>query len=92
MGKSNGILRYDNLVTCSSPLEFWKEFARSCALVKVVDYQNVVVGIIAGHDYPRPYREFMKMFFDDKACAVYLERPHRPDGFICQTCFMPMAL
>lgn len=38
------------------------------------------------HDYPNTYREFVTMFFDNKACATYLEKLRWPHGFICPSC------
>ena len=40
----------------------------------------------AGRDYPRTYREFVKMFPDEKACTNYLERLRWPRGFCCPAC------
>lgn len=45
-----------------------------------------VPGPMAGSDYPRTYREFVKMFPDDAACAAYLERLRWPQGFTCPAC------
>lgn len=42
--------------------------------------------LIAGRDYPNTYREFVKMFPDDRACAAYLARLRWPEGFICPVC------
>lgn len=42
--------------------------------------------LIAGHDYPRTYREFVTMFPDDDTCATYLERLRWPSGFLCPAC------
>ena len=42
--------------------------------------------IVAGHDYPRTYREFVVMFPDDEACASYFEQLRWPKGFICPAC------
>lgn len=36
--------------------------------------------LVAGHDYPRTYREFVTMFPDNVACAAYLERLRWPSG------------
>ena len=41
---------------------------------------------MAGRDYPRTYREFVRMFNDDDACAAYLEQLRWPDGFVCPAC------
>ena len=32
------------------------------------------LGLVAGHDYPDTYREFVEMFPDNTACEVYLMR------------------
>ncbi len=40
----------------------------------------------AGRDYPRTYRDFVKMFPDEEACATYLEQLRWPRGFTCPTC------
>ncbi|MDA1055380.1 MAG: IS1595 family transposase [Planctomycetota bacterium] len=40
----------------------------------------------AGRDYPRTYREFVKMFPDEEACTAYLERLRWPRGFSCPAC------
>lgn len=45
-----------------------------------------VVTLVAGLDYPRTYREFVKMFPDNQACSTYLEHLRWPDGFICPAC------
>lgn len=42
--------------------------------------------LVAGHDYPRTYREFVGMFPDDEACVRYLEQLRWPDGFVCPAC------
>ncbi len=42
--------------------------------------------LIAGHDYPRFYREFVRNFPDDSSCATYLEQLRWPNGFTCPTC------
>jgi transposase-like protein len=42
--------------------------------------------LVAGHDYPSTYREFVGMFPDVQACAAYLERLRWPEGFICASC------
>jgi len=42
--------------------------------------------LVAGHDYPRTYREFVEMFPDDQACACYFERLRWPKGFVCWAC------
>lgn len=44
--------------------------------------------LVAGHDYPRTYREFVEMFPDDQACASYFERLRWPKGFVCPACKM----
>jgi transposase-like protein len=40
----------------------------------------------AGRDYPRTYRDFVKMFPDEEACATYLEQLRWPSGFSCPAC------
>jgi transposase-like protein len=40
----------------------------------------------AGRDYPRTYREFVKMFPDEEACTAYLEQLRWPRGFRCPAC------
>jgi transposase-like protein len=40
----------------------------------------------AGRDYPRTYRDFVKMFPDEEACATYLEQLRWPRGFSCPAC------
>jgi transposase-like protein len=40
----------------------------------------------AGRDYPRTYRELVKMFPDEEACATYLEQLRWPRGFSCPAC------
>lgn len=42
--------------------------------------------LVKGLDYPHTYREFVEMFPDDEACAIYLERLRWPNGFICPSC------
>lgn len=42
--------------------------------------------LIAGHDYPNTYREFVKMFPNDLACSKYLEQLRWSEGFICPSC------
>ena len=42
--------------------------------------------LIPGRDYPNTYREFVKMFPDDTACAAFLARLRWPEGFICPVC------
>ena len=44
------------------------------------------MALVAGHDYPNTYREFVAMFPDNPACAAYLMRLRWPDGFICSAC------
>lgn len=41
---------------------------------------------MAGRDYPRTYREFVKMFADEEACAAYLEQLRWSNVFICPAC------
>ena len=40
----------------------------------------------AGRDYPRTYRDFVKMFPDEEACITYLEQLRWPRGFKCPAC------
>jgi transposase-like protein len=42
--------------------------------------------LVAGHDYPNTYREFVKMFPDNPACVIYLMHLRWPEGFICPAC------
>lgn len=42
--------------------------------------------LIAGRDYPRTYREFVKFFHDDAACEAYLQKLRWPNGFECPVC------
>jgi len=42
--------------------------------------------LVPSIDYPDTYREFVKMFPDDAACAAYLARLRWPEGFICPAC------
>jgi len=37
-------------------------------------------------DFPSIYRDFVKMFPDNSACAAYLERLRWPNGFVCPVC------
>jgi transposase-like protein len=37
-------------------------------------------------DFPSIYRDFVKMFPNDPACAAYLERLRWPNGFVCPAC------
>jgi transposase-like protein len=37
-------------------------------------------------DFPSIYRDFMKMFPNDSACAAFLERLRWPNGFVCPAC------
>lgn len=39
-----------------------------------------------GSDFPRTYRQFVKKFLDDLACAAYLEKVRWPSGFCCPAC------
>lgn len=43
-------------------------------------------GLVAGRDYPNTYREFVRMYPDDAACAACLERLRWPTGFVCPKC------
>ena len=36
--------------------------------------------------FPSIYRDFVKMFPDNTACAAYLERLRWPNGFVCPAC------
>lgn len=45
--------------------------------------------LLPGRDYPRTYREFVKMFPDENACANYLEELRWAKGFICPSCGTP---
>jgi len=42
--------------------------------------------LLAGHNYPNTYREFVAMFPDNSACGAYLMHLRWPDGFICPVC------
>ena len=42
--------------------------------------------LVQGVDYPNTYREFIKMFPDDSACAAYLARLRWPEEFTCPAC------
>ena len=42
--------------------------------------------LIVSHDYPDSYKEFVRSFPDDNACALYLEELRWPNGFICPVC------
>ena len=46
---------------------------------------------MAGQDYPRTYREFVRMFPDDPACVAYVERLRWPEGFVCPSCRVAAA-
>ncbi|MDO9528873.1 MAG: IS1595 family transposase [Syntrophales bacterium] len=37
-------------------------------------------------DYPNTYREFVKMFPDDAACAAFLAKLRWPEEFTCRSC------
>jgi transposase-like protein len=37
-------------------------------------------------DFPSIYRDFVKMFPDEPACAAFLERLRWPSGFVCPDC------
>ena len=47
---------------------------------------EVKLNLVAGRDYPRTYREFVKMFPDEQMCATYLEQLRWSSGFICPAC------
>jgi len=36
--------------------------------------------------FPKSLPEFQKLFPDDAACAVYMERVRWPKGFVCPSC------
>ena len=42
--------------------------------------------LVAGRDYPGTYREFVKMFPDEEACAAYVQQLRWPGGFRCPAC------
>lgn len=44
------------------------------------------LGLVPSLDCPHTYRDFVAMFPDDTACAVYLEKLRWPDGFVCPAC------
>jgi len=46
----------------------------------------VKLALVSGRDYPNTYRQFVKMFPDDSACAAFLLRLRWPEGFICPAC------
>ncbi|MFA5384289.1 MAG: IS1595 family transposase [Eubacteriales bacterium] len=46
---------------------------------------EVTVGMNS-RDYPNTYREFVKKFPDNAACAAYLLQLRWPEGFICPAC------
>ena len=48
--------------------------------------ENVNTTLIAGKDYPRTYREFVKMFPDNKSCTDFLNKLRWNDDFICPKC------
>lgn len=41
---------------------------------------------MAGGNYPHTYREFVRRFPNEEACAVYLEELRWPSGFSCPDC------
>ncbi len=45
--------------------------------------------LLPGRDYPCTYREFVTMFPDENACAIYLEGLRWLKGFVCTACGMP---
>ncbi|OGV64633.1 MAG: hypothetical protein A3K19_29855 [Lentisphaerae bacterium RIFOXYB12_FULL_65_16] len=47
---------------------------------------TVPPGLVAGHDYPSTYREFVRMLPDDAACSAYLEKLRWGKGFVCPAC------
>lgn len=50
------------------------------------DLSSTNRGLTAGRDYPRTYREFVKMFPDDRACQRYIALLRWPEGFVCTAC------
>jgi transposase-like protein len=42
--------------------------------------------LVLKRGYPNTYREFLKMFPDNAACAAYLVRLRWPEGFTCPAC------
>jgi Zn ribbon nucleic-acid-binding protein len=42
--------------------------------------------LVSRRGYPNTYREFLKMFPDNAACAAYLVRLRWPEGFTCPAC------
>jgi len=42
--------------------------------------------LLSGLDYPNTYREFVKMFPDNIACANFIKRLRWPKGFTCPKC------
>jgi transposase-like protein len=42
--------------------------------------------LLPGIDYPNTYREFVKMFPDNVACAAFLVQLRWPEGFTCPAC------
>ncbi len=57
----------------------------------MVDASNDDTGLVGGRDYPRTYREFVGMYPDDDACAVWLEQLRWPAGFVCPKCEVATA-
>jgi transposase-like protein len=50
---------------------------------------TLLTGLVAGRDYPRTYREFLRAFPDDDACAYWLEALRWPKGYVCPKCKTP---
>jgi transposase-like protein len=44
------------------------------------------MGVVKPTGFPLIYRDFVKKFGDNAACADYLERLRWPDGFVCPAC------
>jgi len=42
--------------------------------------------LLSGLDYPKTYREFVKMFPDNTACATFIKSLRWPKGFTCPIC------
>ena len=48
--------------------------------------EKIDTALIAGKDYPRTYREFVKMFPDNENCTDFLQELRWSGGFICPKC------
>ena len=55
-------------------------------MTKSKDEKATPNSLIAGLDYPRTYREFVRTFSDDHDCALFLKKLRWPNGFICPAC------